>query len=965
MSESESKVGIDPCDHDDEFTFLVRNHINWVYRLAKRKLGDANMADDAVQAVFLALWQKRNQLHSNARPIGGWLLRATHYACSDLRKMRRRQARRELRGASTLYNGGIDSEEEIEPKAQMLSVLDAAMNRLSRADRDILVAKYFESKTTRSIATELGISERAAEKRISRALGRLRRRVGLRGGPSRTPPLEQLLSAEAGGPPPRAARALLPAIRGERTRNAVVARVAKKILLHASHIRVIAAAVVLAALVPAVAFVATFTPGEAAPPFIPPKPSARPRVLAPAPLKIGVLSCVAYEALARHLFVSVARRSGKLLSGRRGSLQAFLMPARGVRRLLWVMAYRKEALLGNSLHWLPLASPPGQSSSPLYFLKTYFIGKPHAHRAINMFLWVARPTVLTYRNRAVVHLRFESRSVISFSRGTGRKNGLYAYPYHGTPGIQGGECLVLLKYLPIYKKGRWYSILVFDVERYPYQLLNTIHKFNRAGLYIHLGPAKLDRLAAAADAWRQYAASHPVSAMGAKNRWVKALPGGAEVTLQGISTGNWPLCEWSPGGGRPVGEGAVLPPGWMDATFRISVPAWHGWNCVLRSVPFPIGGTPTVGFDFGKWHVVGTAHPTPATGIGQPLLIPRDFSFMGHRFGVSFPIAPTPRRTIIDIFATARAGSMAGVALAVGAVLKNGRFIVPKPGTVAQLKLSLMRRFQTNPSTAIGEYGAESLSVRPALVKKYVWITRRRFWVRYRKFSRSPSIRPSVVFATERRLVQKMAVSSRSVNTHHGEIRVSRMTPAGLMVLLGRSIQNGNLKAMDRLLYARKPSDVRLLKEMIAYSFAKTAFWAVAERRFGIGQLDAAGLGNLIVGGQHVDLPSKWIISGTHATPRLPLGAGVFWPANGKPLGDLIEKHGRWFLDARLSNAQSRRLRKQLRLRTRGPVGRTDTAYLRIMGLMERGKIRDAYGLRDALWAALDVRSKPPRPPNK
>jgi cell division protein FtsB len=52
--------------------------------------------------------------------------------------------------------------------------LDAALGALSEADRDALLLRYFECKSAREMAQTLGTSEDAAQKRVSRAVERLR-----------------------------------------------------------------------------------------------------------------------------------------------------------------------------------------------------------------------------------------------------------------------------------------------------------------------------------------------------------------------------------------------------------------------------------------------------------------------------------------------------------------------------------------------------------------------------------------------------------------------------------------------------------------------------------------------------------------------------------------------------------------------------------------------------------------------
>src|SRR4029434_10974528 len=59
--------------------------------------------------------------------------------------------------------------------------LDAALGELSESDRDALLLRYFERKSAQEMAQALGISDEAAQKRVSRAVERLREFFAKRG----------------------------------------------------------------------------------------------------------------------------------------------------------------------------------------------------------------------------------------------------------------------------------------------------------------------------------------------------------------------------------------------------------------------------------------------------------------------------------------------------------------------------------------------------------------------------------------------------------------------------------------------------------------------------------------------------------------------------------------------------------------------------------------------------------------
>ena len=130
----------------DEFSGLMRSHIGWIFRMARRQLCDAALAEDATQAVFLDLWRKRIWTLGYDRRVGGWLVRATQHACNNLRRSEQRRMICERKAAimqmehRRLLAGHSTDDEE-------LAALDAAMPHLSSSDQNILVARYYQHQS--------------------------------------------------------------------------------------------------------------------------------------------------------------------------------------------------------------------------------------------------------------------------------------------------------------------------------------------------------------------------------------------------------------------------------------------------------------------------------------------------------------------------------------------------------------------------------------------------------------------------------------------------------------------------------------------------------------------------------------------------------------------------------------------------------------------------------------------------
>jgi len=159
------------------FAELVRRHIDLVYSAALRMVCDSHLAEDVTQGVFVALARNAGQL-THHPVLSGWLHRTTrNLAANAVRTNVRRQTREQEAAA-------MNELLSAEPGANWENIaphLDAALGELSEPDRDALLLRYFERKSARQMAQILGTSEDAAQKRVTRAIERLREFFAKRG----------------------------------------------------------------------------------------------------------------------------------------------------------------------------------------------------------------------------------------------------------------------------------------------------------------------------------------------------------------------------------------------------------------------------------------------------------------------------------------------------------------------------------------------------------------------------------------------------------------------------------------------------------------------------------------------------------------------------------------------------------------------------------------------------------------
>lgn len=153
---------------DQAFEAVVREHLGLVYATARRQLGDASLAEEVTQNVFLSLARKADALQHHGT-IAGWLHQSTllecrHHLRTELRRQRRERAAVE---AETLQAASNTSWRTLAP------MLDEALLQLGDRDRSLLLLRFLEEKSFRAVGQELGITEEAARKRVNKALAAL------------------------------------------------------------------------------------------------------------------------------------------------------------------------------------------------------------------------------------------------------------------------------------------------------------------------------------------------------------------------------------------------------------------------------------------------------------------------------------------------------------------------------------------------------------------------------------------------------------------------------------------------------------------------------------------------------------------------------------------------------------------------------------------------------------------------
>jgi len=153
------------------FEHLYKKEYNVLFSKAMKILGDEFKAKDAINEVFLQLWERNTFCNVKVSPEA-YLMVILHHKCINM-AARETKERARLRDFTTDPNN--QQYEQPEPAQEQLNRLQRATVELSEKQKDAINKIYWQKLSYKEASEEMGVSINSFNEHIKRAMQKYRR----------------------------------------------------------------------------------------------------------------------------------------------------------------------------------------------------------------------------------------------------------------------------------------------------------------------------------------------------------------------------------------------------------------------------------------------------------------------------------------------------------------------------------------------------------------------------------------------------------------------------------------------------------------------------------------------------------------------------------------------------------------------------------------------------------------------
>lgn len=166
--------GFDELRDENDVRAAYAAHGAELYRFALRSLGDAGLAQDAVQETFLHAWRAASRFDPARASLRVWLFSIARNVVIDSARRRNRPSWATVAVDEAALHEGLEPVPDSSEEVLRLWLVEEAVRRLSEEHRQVIVETYLRGRSYDDLSSECGVPVGTLRSRCFYALKALR-----------------------------------------------------------------------------------------------------------------------------------------------------------------------------------------------------------------------------------------------------------------------------------------------------------------------------------------------------------------------------------------------------------------------------------------------------------------------------------------------------------------------------------------------------------------------------------------------------------------------------------------------------------------------------------------------------------------------------------------------------------------------------------------------------------------------